>query len=107
MGTADIIYHLFDMVTKYFEDIRAKRRAEAAPKAVFPCILKIIPEFIFNKRSPIVVGVEVVEGILRKGTPLVVKEKDNFAIGHVTSIEFEHKERNEAKKGEQVCIKIE
>mmetsp|Transcript_6939 Transcript_6939/g.12773 ORF Transcript_6939/g.12773 Transcript_6939/m.12773 type:complete len:1248 (-) Transcript_6939:129-3872(-) len=106
--TADIIYHLFDMVTKYFDDVRAKRRAEAAPRAVFPCVLRILPEFIFNKRSPIVVGVEVVDGILRKGTPLVVTEKlPHVDVGHVTSIEFEHKERDEAKKGEQVCIKIE
>eukprot|EP00466_Bigelowiella_natans_P007214 jgi/Bigna1/92617/estExt_fgenesh1_pm.C_420007 len=106
--SADIIYHLFDMVTKYFEDVKAKRRAEAAPRAVFPCILRIIPEFIFNKRSPIVVGVEVMEGILRKGTPLCIPDKKPILdIGSVTSIEFEHKERNEAKKGEQVCIKIE
>ncbi|GAB5365371.1 hypothetical protein AAMO2058_001052100 [Amorphochlora amoebiformis] len=106
--TANIIYHLFDMVTKYFDDIRKKRRAEAAPKAVFPCILKIIPEFVFNKRSPIVVGVEVVEGILRKGTPLVITDKNpHLDIGTVTSIELEHKEKTEAKKGEQVCIKIE
>lgn len=106
--TADIIYHLFDMVTKYFKEIRDKRRAEAAPKAVFPCILKTIPAFVFNKRSPIVIGVEVVEGILRKGTPLCVTiRKPALDIGHVTSIEFEHKERSEAKKGEQVCIKIE
>mmetsp|Transcript_553 Transcript_553/g.735 ORF Transcript_553/g.735 Transcript_553/m.735 type:complete len:1277 (-) Transcript_553:100-3930(-) len=106
--TADIIYHLFDMVTKYFKDIRDKRRQEAAPKAVFPCVLKILPEFIFNKRSPIVIGVEVVEGILRTGTPLCVTEKNPILdIGNVTSIEFEHKEVKEAKKGEQVCIKIE
>mmetsp|Transcript_14002 Transcript_14002/g.27530 ORF Transcript_14002/g.27530 Transcript_14002/m.27530 type:complete len:868 (-) Transcript_14002:256-2859(-) len=106
--TADIIYHLFDMVTKYFKEIREKRRAEAAPKAVFPCVLKILPEFLFNKRSPIVIGVEILDGILRKGTPLCVTEKlPHLDIGQVTSIEFEHKERNEAKKGEQVCIKID
>lgn len=106
--TAEIIYHLFEKVTKYFEEIREKRRAEAAPKAVFPCLVKILPEHIYNKRNPIVIGVEVTDGILRKGTPLCVPTKRPILeIGQVVSIQNEHKEQNEAKKGDQVCIKIE
>ena len=49
---------------------------EAAPEAVFPCRLKIIPEFIFNKKEPIVVGIEVLEGVLKPLTPIVIPKKD-------------------------------
>jgi len=40
--------------------------------AVFPSIVKIMPQHVFNQCNPIVVGVEVLEGILKIGTPLCV-----------------------------------
>ena len=33
--------------------------------AVFPCILSILPAAVFNKKDPIVVGVDIVEGIAK------------------------------------------
>ncbi|KAL8540311.1 hypothetical protein ACS0TY_001783 [Phlomoides rotata] len=47
---ADIIYHL---------------KKEAAEEAVFPCVLKIMPNCVFNKKDPIVLGVDVLDGILK------------------------------------------
>ena len=35
--------------------------------AVFPCILSIMPAAVFNKKDPIVLGVDVVEGIAKVG----------------------------------------
>ena len=43
-----------------------------AGDAVFPAVARIIPTAVFNKKDPIVVGVDVVEGELRVGTPLCV-----------------------------------
>ena len=37
---------------------------------MFPCVLDILEQHIFNKKNPIVVGVKVHEGILQPGTPL-------------------------------------
>ena len=65
---ADIIYHLFDKFKAHHQDMLERKRQEHAPKAVFPCVLKIVAAF--NKRDPIVLGVDVVEGSLRVGTPL-------------------------------------
>jgi translation initiation factor IF-2 len=42
---------------------------------VFPTKLKILPQFIFNSRDPIVMGVNVEAGVLRQGTPLCVPSK--------------------------------
>lgn len=69
---ADIIYHLFDQFSNYMNGITAARKAEAAAIAVFPCVLKIFPQYVFNKSDPIILGVEVIEGTLRVGTPLSI-----------------------------------
>ncbi len=63
--SADIIYHLTDMFDKYLKDTVAAKQAAGAAEAVYPCICKIIPTAIFNKRDPIVVGVDVMEGKLK------------------------------------------
>jgi translation initiation factor 5B len=38
--------------------------------ATFPAVVKILPQHIFNKKDPIVFGVEVLEGTLKVGRAL-------------------------------------
>jgi len=104
--TAEIIYHLFDQFTRYMEDLRERRRQEAAADAVFPSIIRILPQHVFNQKDPIIVGVEVVEGILKVGTPLCAPSLGGLNIGKVTSIEQNGKEQETARKGSSVAIKI-
>lgn len=104
--TAEIIYHLFDQFTRFMEDLKEKRREEAAAVAVFPSINKILPQHIFNQKDPIIVGMEVVEGILKVGTPLCAPNRGGLFIGKVTSIEMNGKEQETARKGQSVAVKI-
>ncbi|XP_011138422.1 eukaryotic translation initiation factor 5B isoform X1 [Harpegnathos saltator] len=104
---ADIIYHLFDKFTAYREELKQRKRDEHKHIAVFPCKLKILPQYVFNSRDPIVVGVMVEAGIVKEGTPLCVPSKDFVDLGMVTSIEYNHKPVESARKGQEVCIKIE
>lgn len=73
--SADIIYHLFDQFTAYLKSIEDEKREASREEAIFPCILQIIPQYIFNRSNPIVVGVDVLEGILRPNTPLCVVQR--------------------------------
>jgi translation initiation factor 5B len=104
---ADIIYHLFDQFTAYMKELQEQKRADLAPQAVFPCILRIVPNCVFNKRDPIIVGVDVVDGVLKIGTPLCIPSKDGISLGKVSGIENNHKPITVARKGQQVAIKIE
>ncbi|XP_068587180.1 eukaryotic translation initiation factor 5B [Cebidichthys violaceus] len=104
---AEIIYHLFDSFTKFREDYKKAKQDEYKNIAVFPAKLKVLPQFIFNSRDPIVMGVTIEAGVLRQGTPLCVPSKGFVDIGIVTSIEMNHKSVESAKKGQEICIKIE
>lgn len=86
--TADIIYHLFDDFTKHMAQLVEQKKEESKMLAVFPCVLK--PVAVFNKKDPIVIGVDVIEGNLRTLTPLAVVKtnpvtgvKEVIALGRV------------------------
>ena len=74
VNLADIIYHLFDAFTAYNAEITEAKRKDAAPQAVWPCRLKIIAAFC--KRDPIILGVDILDGSLRVGTPICVVKTD-------------------------------
>lgn len=105
--SADIIYHLFDKFTAYREDLKQKKREEFKHIAVFPCKLRIMPQHIFNSRGPIVVGVIVEAGVIKEGTPITIPSKEFLDVGVLTGIEANHKPLTEARKGMEVCVKIE
>lgn len=104
---ADIIYHLFDQFTAYMNDIMEQKRKDNAPQAVWPCWLRIVPGCIFNKKEPIIIGVDVLDGSVRIGTPLCVPARDAVVLGKVAGIEANKKAIEIAKKGQQVSIRIE
>ncbi|CAL0316033.1 unnamed protein product [Lupinus luteus] len=103
---ADIIYHLFDQFKAYIDNIKEEKKREAADEAVFPCVLRTLPNCVFNKKDPIVLGVDILEGILKIGTPICIPSRDFIDIGRIASIENNHKPVDFAKKGQKVAIKI-
>jgi len=86
--TAEIIYHLFDDFTKHMKQLQEQKKEESKMLAVFPCVLR--PVAVFNKKDPIVVGVDVIDGNLRLNTPVAVVKmnpvtnvKDIISLGRV------------------------
>jgi len=88
-----------------------KEKEEAKKKAVFPCVLKILPDCIFNRCDPIVVGVKIEKGVLYKGTPICVKSlkesnSDEFLLlGVVDTIKKNGKDVDMVRNDE-VSIRI-
>lgn len=102
--SADIIYHLFDAFTSYQEKLQEKRRKEIQEYAILPVVLKTIQ--IINKRNPMIIGVDVLEGCVKVGTPICAVRKDEngaaniMVLGKVVSLEVNHKSTESIKKGQ-------
>lgn len=102
---ADIIYHLFDAFTAYQAKLLEQRRKDFMEYAVMPCVLKTIQ--IINKRNPMIIGVDVVEGAVRVGTPICAVRREPgsttpnvLVLGKVVSLEVNHKSSDIVKKGQ-------
>ncbi|SCW01398.1 LAFE_0D11694g1_1 [Lachancea fermentati] len=112
---ADIIYHLFDAFTAYQNKLLEQRRKDFLQDATFPCVLNTLQ--IINKRSPMIIGVDVMEGSLRMGTPIcavrtdpTTKEKNILLLGRVVGLEINHQAVSEVKKGQTaagVAVRLE
>lgn len=103
--SADIIYHLFDDFVKHQKKLLEQKRLDTIDKAVFPCVLHTVQ--IINKRSPMIIGVDVVEGSLRVGTPICAVKvnpesgvREVLELGKVTSMEVNHKSETIVRKGQ-------
>ena len=53
--------------------------------------LEMVPDAVFNRSDPIIIGVNVKAGILKVGTPLCIPDKENLKIGTVESMELNKK----------------
>ena len=102
-------------------DVRQEQQAKAALVAVFPCVCEISrPDHVWCRGGggdPILVGMTVKEGVLKRGTPLCVERKGvrdektglqaYLDIGRVTTLEKDRKPVDEAKQGQSVSVKID
>lgn len=67
----------------------------------------MVPDACFNRTNPIVIGLNVIEGILKPGTPLCVPDRENLRLGTVLSIEANKKPQPFARANTgSVAVKI-
>lgn len=106
--TDQTIYRLFIQYNNFRLSSISQRKNMFRHLVVYPCILNILKDKIFNKKDPFIFGVKVVEGSLHVTTPLIVLTDNNrLMIGRVTSIQINNNNIEIAEKNSEVCIKIE
>ena len=71
------------------------------------CILRIVPTCIFNKHRPIVLGVEVIEGIASVGMQFCVPSKDGIDIGRIALLEINTRLEQVAHAGQNAVIRLD
>src|SRR5208283_2097853 len=101
-----IIYNLIDAYLQW-----AKNKRETKSEAEFEALVKpgkvvVLPNCIFHRAKPLVVGVEILGGRLKPQVGLMRKE-DSSDLGEVDQIQDQGKAVPEAKVGMQVAISMD
>lgn len=65
--------------------------------------LSVVPGAIFKRQNPIIIGVNVLEGVLNIGTTLFI---ENIELGVVTDMEYNYQPLLTAINGKKVAISI-
>ena len=102
----DTIYRLFNQYNDFIIKMFEERKENARKDTVFPCILKIIENNVYNKKNPLIMGVEILEGSLHLGTSLILIPSKTY-IGKVIGIQNNKKDIKIGKQGQTVCVKID
>lgn len=102
--TSPIIYEIIEKLEKWQEDEKKRQESKAVENLVQPCKIEVLKGYIFRQSNPAVVGVHVVEGILKSDTPLMT-DGGEF-VAEVKSIQAEQKSVEKAEKGQEVAISL-
>ncbi|MFH0835529.1 MAG: hypothetical protein V1881_04255, partial [Candidatus Micrarchaeota archaeon] len=99
-----IIYNLIGGYKHWVDEEKERERKEAFSRLILPAKVLVMDGCCFRVNNPCICGVEVLEGRIRKGIPLVNEEGER--VGIVRSIQHEKEAVEEAKRGEQVAISM-
>lgn len=118
---ADTVYKLVDSYAEHINELKEAKKMQCSAEAVFPCTLKILPNRVYHNKDPIVCDVEVLEGVIKVGTPICVSvpSKDSVSVpskgrsesiihglGRISSIKTSNGNQILSAKNGVVSIKI-
>ena len=101
---SDVIYTIFENYDKWVIDEKENERKEKLSKITQPCKFKLLKGFTFRQKEPAVVGVEILDGILKPG---VYVKNAGKKIGEVRQIQKENETVGEAVRGDKVAVSID
>ncbi len=102
--TNPVIYRLIDDYTAWKDAELAKAQRGAMEELTALCKLEILQNCLFRQSNPAVVGIEVLQGVLKTGTPLM--KLDGTRLSSVKEIQQEQKSLSKAERGFQVAIAL-
>jgi len=100
----NLIYRLIESYEKWVNALMEEERKRELLRTVFPAKIKVLPGCVFRRSDPAIVGVEVLEGVIRPGYPLM--RDDGRELGVIMQVQDKGKNVLEAKKGSSVAISI-
>ena len=105
----NVIYHLIDKYDKLIDSWHKKKEKKYNDKIISPYICDILPNCVFNKSNPIVIGVKINSGVMKLNSlisTLVDQEHKSIILGRIIGIKNNKNDVESANKGLSVSIKI-
>jgi len=102
--SSNVIYRLNEEYDKWKKDEQKAEKKELLDKYIYPAKIVIIPGYVFRINKPAIVGVEVLDGIVKPNTPLM--NEYGQPVGEIQSIQEDNKSLDKAEKGMKVALSI-
>lgn len=100
----NIIYKLTEDFEAWQEEERKRLEAKDIEGLCRPCKIQVMKGYVFRQNNPAIVGVDILAGTLKVGTPLM--KEDGIAITEAKSIQHEQENIEKAEKGKQVAASL-
>ncbi len=102
--SSNIIYKLIEDFERWQQDEKNRLEAKELDYLCKPCKIRILRGYVFRQNNPAVVGVEILAGTLKTGTPLM--KKDGVVITEAKSMQMEQETIEKAEKGKQIAVSL-
>ena len=101
--THNVIYTLIEKFEEWYKQEKESIKNKQLKDLMKPCKIKILEGHVFRQSNPAVVGVDILLGKLKPGTPLM---KDSNKITEAKSIQNEGKNISEAEEGKSYAVSL-
>lgn len=101
----DIIYHVLEEYTRWVEAQKSAGVKAEMDLLIRPGKIRLLKGFVFRRSDPAIVGVEVLDGLIRPRYPLV--NGGGKRVGVVLRIQDQGKDVGEAGVGKEVAVSID
>lgn len=102
--TNNVIYKLIEDFEKWQEEEKKRMESGEIEFLVRPCKILIMKGYVFRQNNPAVVGVDVLAGTLKAGTPLM--KSDGTPLTEAKSIQDNQETAEKAERGKQVAVSL-
>ncbi len=100
-----VIYSLCDDYVAWIADVKKKAAGNAVERLPLPAKIRALPGCTFRASKPAILGVEIIEGRLKKGVRLM--DRKGEIVGEVREIQKDGKAVKETHAGEQLAISLD
>ena len=101
----DVLYHVLEEYSRWVDAQRTAGAKAEMNLLIRPGKIKLLKGFVFRRSDPAIVGVEILDGIIKPKYPLI--NSNGKRIGQVVRIQDQGKDVGEAGAGKQVAVSID